>query len=87
MTKTVSEFTILDHKESAVMKNILSTSFFLITLLFLAGCGPTIKVGYDYETDKDFASFKTFDFLTNPDYCIRKLVKKIQGDIMAALRS
>jgi len=49
------------------MKNILFSFFILVTMLFFIGCGPSIKVGYDYDTDKNFTSFRTFDFLTHPD--------------------
>lgn len=49
------------------MKNFLGSVLILVMLFFLIGCGPSIKVGYDYDTEKSFPEFKTFDFLTNPD--------------------
>ncbi len=49
------------------MKYMICGSCLLITLFILISCGPSIKVGYDYDTEKKFTEFKTFDFLTNPD--------------------
>lgn len=33
----------------------------------IVGCGPSIRTGYDYDVEKDFSVFKTYDFLTQPE--------------------
>jgi hypothetical protein len=40
---------------------------FQIIYMVMSGCGPSIKIGYDYDTEKDFASYETYDYLTTPD--------------------
>ena len=33
----------------------------------MINCGPSIKAGYDYDTKENFARFKTYDYLTQPE--------------------
>jgi len=67
MKKGWDNVSVSTQKEYTEMKNLLYGVVFLAANLFLIGCGPSIKVGYDYDTEKNFSEYKTYDFLTNPD--------------------
>jgi hypothetical protein len=43
--------------------------FLLLTVfgILIINCGPSIKAGYDYDTEENFARFKTYDYLTQPE--------------------
>lgn len=51
-----------------ILMNRFFTFFLLVVCgVFLIHCGPSIKAGYDYDTEENFARFKTYDYLTHPE--------------------
>lgn len=49
------------------MPRFILVLFSLVWIISFISCGPTMKAGYDYDTEKDFTRFKTYDYLTFPD--------------------
>lgn len=70
------------------MRKIYWKSYFLVLvmLLFLnMKCGHSIKVGYNYNLQGDFLSFKTYDFMKSPasaqvrEYVLKRLKEFIKN--------
>lgn len=58
------------------MKKITSLMLLVGFALLTIGCS-TLKVNHDWDREKDFSKYKTFDFLTPPmDYRVSDLVMK-----------
>ena len=71
------------------MKSIVIS--FLLSLVLLTGCAPTISVTQDYDQEIDFAQFKTFGFLAWSDDSMKTLNeldrKRVEREAKAELTS
>ena len=61
-------------------------SIFIVLSFFsiiLNSCGPTFKVGFDYDTEENFANYKSYDFLKDPTGDREKpfVVKRIRAAV------
>ncbi len=61
----------------------------MVVMLFflILKCGHSIKVGYDYNLQEDFLSFKTYDFMKSPasaqvrEYVLKRLKESINREL------
>jgi len=49
------------------MMKVHSIIIIIIFSLALMQCAPSIKAGYDYDTEVEFSRYKTYDYLTHPE--------------------
>ncbi len=66
---------MVDSPSSNYYKNSLVFKTFMLGKIILFGsivlsisCGSSLKVDYDYDTEKDFTQFKTYDFINHPSH-------------------
>lgn len=46
--------------------NFAKFIFLSLSLIIIYSCGPSFKVGFDYDTEENFTVYRSYDFLKNP---------------------
>jgi len=68
---------------------IIKIGIISILSLFLISCGSSVRVQFDYLEDHDFESYKTFDFLVEPNdiQLDDKSIRRIKNAVINELES